>query len=143
MKHIVFAFALSNENIFTDSFFGDSDKFAIYEFTKGGLKFVEEIPNILKVDNNGNLIHINDKREKIVSLLSDKNVSVMVSRQYSQYLRKVSDEFIPVLIEKEKPEQVVEILDKNIKWIKDELKNRKSNFMLFKINKGTLKLDIK
>lgn len=139
MKHIVFAFALSNENLFTDNFFGDADKFGIYKFTDGGLQFVEEIPNILKADKNGKLIDINDKRDQIVSLLLSKNVSVMVSKQFSQHLRKVSDDFIPVLIEKEKPEHVIEILNKNIKWIKDELKNRKSAYMLFRIKTGVLK----
>lgn len=143
MKHIVFAFALSKKNLFTNSFFGDADKFVIYKFTDEGLKLVEEIPNLLKKDKNGKLIDINDKRDQIISLLLSKNVSVMVSKQFSQHLRKVSDDFIPVLIEKENPEHVVEILNKNIAWIKDELKNRKSDYMLFRIKKGILKSAIK
>ena len=139
MKHIVFAFALSNENLFTDNFFGDADKFGIYKFTDGGLIFVEEVPNALKTDNNGKLIDINDKREQIVSLLLSKNVSVMVSKQFSRHLRKVSDDFIPVIIEKENPDHVVEILTKNMKWFKDELKHRNSDHMLFRIKTGVLK----
>lgn len=139
MKPIVFAFALSNENLFTNHFFGDADKFVIYKFTKEGLQFVEEIPNGLKADTHGNLIHIDKKRDHIVSLLLSKNVSVMVSKKFSQHLRKVSDNFIPVIIEKEKPDEVVKILKKNMKWIKDELKNRKSDHMLFRIKTGVLK----
>ncbi len=143
MKHIVFALALSNDNIFKNNYFGDADKFAIYELVDGALKLTEEVPNELKADKEGKLIDINDKRERLVSLLRSKNVSVMVSKQFSKQLRKVSDDFIPIIIEKESPEQVVEILNKNMKWIKDELKNRKANFMLFKMNTGILKLGIK
>lgn len=139
MKNIIFAFALSNDNLFTNNFFGDADKFAIYEFSCDELKFVENIPNDMKADKDGKLIHIEDKRAYIVSLLKSKNVSVMVSKKFSQYLRKVSDDFIPVIIEKEHPEEVVEILNKNMKWIKDELKNRQSDYMLFRIKTGILK----
>ncbi len=139
MKNIVFAFGLSNDNLFTDNYFGDSDKFAIYEFSDGTLNLVEELSNVLKADEKGNLIHINNKREKIVSQLKSRNVSVMVSRKFSPFLRKVSDDFIPVIIEKENPEQVVEILTKNINWINDELKSRQSGHMLFRIKTGVLK----
>ncbi|QGY46890.1 hypothetical protein GM418_25490 [Maribellus comscasis] len=140
MKRIVFAFALSNENIFINNIFGDADKFAIYQFSDGELIFIDEFQN--PVPNPGN-IDIKEKRERIVSFLKSKDVTVLVSKQFSKNLRLVTDDFIPVLIEKENPEQVVEILNKNMKWIKDELKNRKSGHMLFRINTGVLKLAIK
>jgi hypothetical protein len=142
MKKIVFAFALSNDNLFANKYFGDADKFAIYSYSKIGFNFVEEFQNSFNTDENGNIIDINQKREQIVSLLKSKNVSVMVSRKFSQYLRKVSDEFLPVIVEKENPDEVVEILAKNIKWIKDEFKNRKSGYMLFRIKTGVLKSTI-
>ena len=132
MKNIIFAFALNNENLFTNNYFGDADKFAIYELSDGRLTFTEEIPNTMKSDKQGNLIHIDDKREYIVSLLKSKNVTVMVSRKFSKYLRKVTDDFIPVIIEKENPKQVVEILNKNVKWIKDELKTVSQIICCFK-----------
>ncbi len=141
MKKIVFAFALNNENIFTKKYFGEADKFVFYEFSDGELKVREELTN--PFISTLMEVNINDKRDKIVSLLKSKDVSVLVSRQFSKNLRLVTDDFIPVLIEKENPEQVVEILNKNMKWIKDELKNRKSAHMLFRINTGVLKLAIK
>ncbi|MCG6190873.1 NifB/NifX family molybdenum-iron cluster-binding protein [Maribellus maritimus] len=140
MKRIVFAFALSNENIFINNIFGDADKFAIYQFSDGELVFINEFQN--PVPNPGN-IDIKEKRERIVSFLKSKDVTVLVSKKFSKNLRLVTDDFIPVLIEKENPEQVVEILNKNMKWIKDELKNRQSGHMLFRINTGVLKLAIK
>jgi hypothetical protein len=139
MKKIIFAFGLSNDNLFAVNYFGDSDKFAIYEYSKAGLNLVEEFRNPLKAGENENQIDINQKREQIVALLKSKNVSVLVSRKFSQHLRKVSDEFLPVLVEKENSGEVVEILARNIKWIKDEFKNRKSGYMLFRIKTGVLK----
>jgi predicted Fe-Mo cluster-binding NifX family protein len=140
MKPILFAFGLSNENIFTTDFFGAADKFVIYEFSEGKSTKKEELPN--PFHNSSNKLNINEKREIIVSLLQSRNVSVLVSRQFSKNLRLVNDHFIPVLIEMENPEQVIEILKKNIKWIKDELKSRKSGHMLFRIKTGVLKLAI-
>lgn len=140
MKKIVFAFALNTEDIFVKKYFGEADKFVIYEFSDGELKQKEELLNPLK--NSLEEISISEKREKIVSLLKSRDVSVLVSQQFSNNLRLVTDDFVPVLIEKENPEQVVEILNKNMKWIKDELKNRNSDHMLFRIKTGVLKVAI-
>ncbi len=141
MKKIIFAFALNNANFFAKNYFGKADKFAIYEYSKDKLNFKEELLNPLvetKEDDD-----TNEKREIVVSLLKSKDVKVLVSRQFSEKLHLVNDYFVPVLIEKENPEQVVEILNKNINWIKDELKNRNSAHMLFRITTGVLKLAIK
>lgn len=140
MKKIVFAFALNTEDIFVKKYFGEADKFVIYEFSNGELKQKEDLLNPLK--NSLEEISISEKREKIVSLLKSRDVSVLVSQQFSNNLRLVTDDFVPVLIEKENPEQVVEILNKNMKWIKDELKNRNSAHMLFRIKTGVLKVAI-
>jgi predicted Fe-Mo cluster-binding NifX family protein len=140
MKNIVFAFALSSDDIFTKEYFGNSDKFVIYEYAEGELMLKEKIQNPFV--NSNQEISADEKREKIVSILKSRDVSVLVAQQYSKKLRLVTDDFIPVLIEKENPEQVVEVLNKNIKWITDELKSRKADHMLFRINTGVLKLAI-
>lgn len=141
MKKIVFAFALNDANLFAKNYFGKADKFAIYEYSKNKLSFIEELPNPLAtvVEETS----YDEKREKVIAFLKSKNVKVLVSRQFSENLHLVNDYFVPVLIEKENPEQVVEILNKNIKWIKDELKNRNSAHMLFRITTGVLKLAVK
>ena len=142
MKKIIFAFALSDANLFANTYFGKADKFAIYEYSKNKqLSLKEELPNPIKAIAEDT--STNEKRKLVISSLKSSGVEVLVSRQFSKNLHLVNDDFIPVLIEKENPEQVVEILNKNIKWIKDELKNRNSAHMLFRITTGVLKLAIK
>ena len=141
MKKIVFAFALNSENIFVKKSFVEAEKFVVYEFDNGALKHKEELIN--PVVNMPEETSSAERKEKLVSLLKSREISVLVAQQFSKNLRLVTDEFIPVLIEKEKPEQVIEILNKNMAWILDELKNRKSGHMLFRINTGVLKLAIK
>ena len=143
MAKIVFAFALNNEGIFGDNYFGDADKFAIYKVIKGDLEFTEVVPNELKKINFEKNIDTEIRKNTLVSFLKSKSVSVLVSRQFSPYLRKVNDEFIPVIIEKEDPLQAVKILNKNMRWIKDELKNKNSDYNLFRIKTGVLKLAVK
>ena len=55
----------------------------------------------------------------------------------------VNQHFVPVIIAEDKPEQIIAILQKRMNWFKDELKNRKENYMLFHIKNGILKMHIK
>jgi predicted Fe-Mo cluster-binding NifX family protein len=42
----------------------------------------------------------------------------------------------------EKPEKVLEILNKHMGWFKDELINRNENHMLFQIKNGIIKMHV-
>jgi hypothetical protein len=67
---------------------------------------------------------------------------VLVSKQFGQNIKLGNQHFIPVIINEDKPEMVLEILLKHIDWFKDELINRNENFMLFKIRNGIIKMHI-
>lgn len=141
MENIRFAFALNHAGLFNNQHFGEADKFAIYQNNKGKLDFWQDLPNHFKITTP---VHgSTEKGNGIVSLLKENGISILVSQQFGRNIKMVSQHFIPVIISGENPVQVAEILAKNIKWLKDELENRKSNFMLFKINTGILKLAIK
>ena len=139
---ITFAFALNNENVFEKKHFGETDKFAIYRFENKELAFVEELPNTFKWMDE---VHEHGSKKKgnaIISFLKEKGVSVLVSKQFGRNIKMVNQHFVPVIIAEDEPINVIEILQKQMNWFKDELQNRNTNFMLFHIKNGILKMHI-
>ena len=140
---IQFAYALNKEGIFENNHFGKADNYAIYTYNENAIILNEILPNPFKSMDDKQEHGLKEKGTAIISLLKEKNVKVLVSKQFGANIKMVNGHFIPVIISKEHPSQVSEILTKNIKWLKDELNNRKSDYMLFKINNGALKLKVK
>jgi len=140
---ITFALALNNNGIFEKRHFGDTDKFAIYRFENKELKFQEEISNSFKTMDEVQEHGSKKKGNAIISFLKEKGVSVLVSKQFGRNIKMVNQHFVPVIIAEDKPEQVIDILQKRMNWFKDELKNRTENYMLFHIKNGILKMHIK
>ena len=64
---ITFAFALNNDGLFEKRHFGDTDKFAIYQFENNELSFIEELPNSFKTMDEVQE-HGSKKREMQLSL---------------------------------------------------------------------------
>ncbi len=120
---ITFAFALNNENVFEKKHFGETDKFAIYRFENKELAFVEELPNTFKWMDE---VHEHGSKKKgnaIISFLKEKGVSVLVSKQFGRNIKMVNQHFVPVIIAEDEPINVIEILQKQMNWFKDELQN--------------------
>ncbi len=140
---ITFAFALNKNGVFEKRHFGDTDKFAIYTFENNELKFREEVLNTFKTMDEAQQHGSQKKGKAIIAFLKEKEVSVLVSKQFGKNLKMVSRHFIPVIISEDKPEQVHDIMLKRIDWFEDELKNRNTNYMLFYIKNGILKMHVK
>ena len=60
-----FAFAVNNQNLFEDRFFGDADKFLIYQVVSGQLEQIYEVVN----DNKSELKENNSENNKKVDIL--------------------------------------------------------------------------
>ena len=140
---ITFALALNNDGVFEKRHFGDTDKFAIYRFENHELTFIEEALNTFKSMDE---VHEHGSKKKgnaIISFLKKKGVSVLVSKQFGRNIKMINKHFVPVIIAEENPNQAIEVLQKHMNWFKDELKNRKENYMLFHVKNGILKMHIK
>lgn len=139
---IIFAFALNSEKQFQNKHFGEAETYAFYEYKNKQISFLEEAENqFLQADEE--IKHGSaEKAGAIISFLKEKGVSVLVSKQFGKNVKRVSEHFIPVIISEENPGEVEKILEEYIKWIADELKNRSSNYMLFRINTGILKMAV-
>ena len=139
---ITFALALNKENNFEKKYFGKADKFTIYRFTENKLSFVNEFPNIFQSMDEGQSHGSKKKGNAIKSFLKEREVSVLVSKQFGQNMKMVNQYFIPVIIDEEKPEKVLEILTEHMDWFTDELFNRNENHMLFQIKNGIVKMPV-
>ncbi len=136
------AFSLDTENQFPNAHFGDADFFVVYSCDSEKIEFMKKIPNPHKdmhsEDNHGD----QSKAEAIIQLLKNESVNVLISRQFGPNIRRINQHFIPVMISAEDPQEVIQILKKHGHWIEEEWQKTTSQYKLFKIKAGVLKLRI-
>jgi len=140
--YLRFAFAINNENQFEKQFFGNADKFVIYELISGKLQKVFEIENECKNETFNNTGIDEKKAENITKKLIANDIKVIVSRQFGQNIKLVNEYFIPVKICSGNPEEAIQVISNHIHWIEDELHNFRSEYKLFIIKSGILKMSI-
>lgn len=137
-----FAFAVNTSNHFAKTHFGDADKYLIYTVESNELKLLAEEINIFKHLDE---VHEHGSKKKgnaIIQFLNEKNVNVIVSMQFGRNIKMVNQHFIPIILYEESPEQAIEIINKHLHWVYDELKNKNTNYNLFTIKFGVLKSKI-
>ncbi|MGC9472352.1 MAG: NifB/NifX family molybdenum-iron cluster-binding protein [Bacteroidales bacterium] len=139
LKILRFALAVSHSGCFEKQHFGDADKYLIYELNSRGWIFLHEKPNIYKDYDEDHRHGLPDKGLGVMKYLDSSGVHVLVSRQFGRNIRLVNQRFIPVVVHHTHPEQVLEILQKHIRWIYDELSCRREAYRLFIVKKGFLK----
>ena len=144
-EKIIFAFAVTHQNNFGKKHFGDADKYLIYEATQNEMKFVEEKLNLTKnIDETAKPEHGSQKKgNAVIKFMKEKRVKVLVAKKFGKNIKMVNKCFIPVIIAKENPDDVSDILLKHLKWFKDELINKPEEYKLFTIKNGILKTAIK
>ena len=138
-----FAFAVNNNNQFEKKHFGDADKYLVYKQESDKIVLSSEEPNRFKLLDE-EVEHGSRKKGKaIIESLKKNGVNVLVSRQFGKNIKMINEHFIPVIISSEKPDEMIQILTRDLHWIKDEWKHKKSNFNLFTIKAGILKTSVK
>jgi predicted Fe-Mo cluster-binding NifX family protein len=141
--NLCFAFAVSENNQFEKKHFGDADKYLIYKQDGDEIKlFSEEINKFKLLDEE--IEHGSKKKgEAIIQFLKERNVNVLVSRQFGKNINRVNNHFIPVKISVDRPDDILDVLVKNLHWIEDELNNNTNEYKLFIIKSGILKMPVK
>ncbi len=134
-----FAFAVNNDNQFEKTHFGDADKYIIYQEESDKLVLSSEESNQFKLMDEEAEHGSRKKGKAIIEFLKKNGVNVLVSRQFGKNIKMINAHFIPVIISSEKPDEVIQILTRHLHWIKDEWKQKESNFKLFTIKAGILK----
>ena len=137
--NLKFAFAVDKNGNFQDDHFGEADKYLIYEEIEGGLVLISEEVNSHKNDDESHEHGLKKKGNALSSMLKDKQVNVLVAKQFGRNIKIVSKHFIPVLISSDEPKEATETLGKYIYWLKDEWEKEKDQFNLFTMKSGILK----
>jgi len=134
-----FAFAVNQENQFKKKHFGDAHRYLIYALESGKMTLIsEEINKFRLLDEE--IEHGSVRKGNfIIKFLKEKNVNVLVSTQFGKNIKLVNRYFIPVKVPLKKPEEIITILTKHMRWLEDEWKNNTSDFKLFTISSGILK----
>ena len=95
---------------------------------------------------NASLVDAFAKKEQFyeseIKFLKEKDVNVLVSTRFGKNINLVNKHFIPVKISLEQQDEIIDILNKHLHWIKDEWDNKSSGFKLFTIKSGILKSSI-
>lgn len=137
-----FAFALNTKNQFEKDFFGNADKFMIYELVSGKLEKVFEIENEFKDETTDNTGINEQKAENITKKLIAEDIKVIVSKQFGENIKLVNEYFIPIKIFSDLPDDAIQAINSHVHWIEDELGNFSSEYKLFIIKSGILKTSI-
>jgi len=139
MGGIRIAFALNNAGEFEKKHFGDADKYHIYHFDKGEFSLLYEEVNLYKSLEKPPVHGTKKKADQIIKFLKNKNVTVLVSRQFGKNIRFIVNHFIPVEVNEEAPEKVKAILLRHMRWFQDELSNHPQEYKMFVMDSGILK----
>ena len=126
--NIRFAFAVNHDNRFSDEHFGDADKFMIYEVADSRIYFVHSEPNLLKViDEHDD--HGDPKKGKgIIKFLTNKNIDVIVAKQFGKNIAMVREHFLPIIISHEEPVEVKRLLSSRLDDVKESLQEKNKSY---------------
>jgi predicted Fe-Mo cluster-binding NifX family protein len=136
------AFAVNNNDEFENKHFGSADKYLIYKKDNEHIVFVSEEINQFKFLDEEREHGSKRKATAIINWLKAKGISVVVSTQFCKNIIMVSEHFIPVIIELRQPYEIINKIIRYLHWIKDEWENNLSEFNIFIIKSGILKIAI-
>ncbi|MBN2519078.1 MAG: hypothetical protein JXB17_01120, partial [Bacteroidales bacterium] len=115
----------------------------VYEWQNNELVSLKEIINIYKTFDEEQEHGSRKKGNAIIGFLKNEGIKVLVSKQFGRNIQVVNLHFIPIIIYKERPDEVIPIIEKHIKWIEDEIINNPEEYKLFTLKNGALKTIIK
>lgn len=135
---IRFAFAVNHNDEFEERHFGDSEKFAIFEWNGKEFINIHESVNSFKDDEeDGHEHHHGDKKKgkQIVKHLTAKGVKVLVSKQFGRNIKIISQHFIPVITSAKNINEVLDILPDKIPAIMKDINSTSETHKLIDLRK--------
>ena len=133
----ILAFAVNHKNYFEMKYFGQVDKYLIYEWTDGNFTFKNELKNpYVNVPTN----HINPVNgKKFVDFIKQEGINILVSKKFGQNIKLANSDFVPIITNLSTPDELLPFMKSKMKWIVEELKTNKGNYKLFDLSNGTIK----
>ncbi len=133
-----FAFAVNEQGDFQNKHFGDADKYIIYEYDSKRLVFIDEIENTKRDIDEETKHGSKIKGREITKYLKKFDVKVLISLQFGKNINIINKKFIPIIVLNSDINNTLKILEKNMIQIHEEVKNKDTNFELFKISNEIL-----
>ncbi len=118
VEEIIIACATDNEEHFPDKHSGEATFFMIYKIDGIKAEFITRVENTSPEER----MHGDPQKAKgVVGLLMEKNVDVIVSKQYGKNLKRIKDKVVPVIIKTDKIEDGIGLCIENIDRLRNEL----------------------
>lgn len=136
MENVRFAFALGEKDTFEDVQFCDAIKYRIIEsdiLTKKVIVICEEINPTFYV------VNLDEKAKILINFLLDQEVKLVVAKKFGVTIKLDNKYFIPVIVKLEQPDEVLHLLQKQMRWFLDELYTTNDESMIFKIGHEIIK----
>ena len=131
-----FAFALNRNNEFENRHFGDSEKFAIYEWDGKEFRNIHEDVNVFKDDDEHEHHHGDNKKGKqIVKHLTGKGVKVLVSKQFGSNIKIIDQHFVPVITAANNVEEALAVLQEKLLSILEDIESNPEHHKLVDLRK--------
>jgi predicted Fe-Mo cluster-binding NifX family protein len=141
-RSIKFAMAVDDNGLFQSKYFGNADKYLIYEWKNNEMAYACDAANPIKSVDEEQEFTLQKKGHAIAELLKSKGVKVLVAKMFGENIHIVKQHFIPVIIYIKKSNETIYIIKRHIKWIEDELNNSPAEYKLFHLKHGLLKMII-
>jgi predicted Fe-Mo cluster-binding NifX family protein len=136
------ALAVNEKNEFETSYFGNAEKYLIYEQTQNKVRFQSEEMNYIKSMGKDYLPHSEKKGKALINFLKEKNIHVLISSDYCRNIKMLNRHFIPIRILLKQKNDIVKEISNRLYWIADEWNHNASEFKLFTIRSGIIKTKI-
>lgn len=137
MKRAILALAVNEKNAFEPTHFGQAKKYLIYEWVDNQFVLIRNTENPY-FENPTN--HINIERGKeLIEFLQENNVNILVSKKFGQNIKLANPYFVPVLTNANTADDLLPSLQKQMRWIVEELQTNEGHYKLFNLSKGVLK----
>jgi len=119
MEKLKIAFATDDGKSFMNRHFGDAEHYYIYEIDNNKANFIKNIDNNTEEEE----IHADPKKAKgIANLLSEENVTVVVSKVFGPNIKRIKKNFVCIVVKEEKLEKSINNICNNIEIIINEWK---------------------
>ncbi len=134
--------AIDDNGLFQSKYFGNADKYLIYEWKNNEMVYTGDADNPIKSVDEEQEFAMQKKGHAIAGLLKSKGVKVLVAKMFGKNIHIVKQNFIPVIIYIKESDEAVSVIKRHIKWIEDELNNSPAEYKLFHLKHGALKMII-
>jgi len=136
---IKFAFAVDTDDLFQKKHFGDAEKYLIYQLRESRMIFEQEILNDFKTLDQEAEHGSKKKGKAIIAALKQKDVQVLVSRQFGKNINLINAHFIPIVTSEDPLERVIGIIINQTKKIQEELTDKSEKYSGFTIRHGIMR----